>query len=111
MRRDHGAFLADQATAFRQIRASVTTESATSVRTSGNTVSPAVLRTVDTMTTTFIALRTRLRAILRILEAEGAMNILLSTEGYEARADDCAGMRAAWSEVLRSNKKARSAGL
>jgi hypothetical protein len=40
-----------------------------------------VLRTVDTTTTTFAALRTTLRAILRIFEAEGAMNILLSTEG------------------------------
>jgi hypothetical protein len=36
--------------------------------------------TVDTMTPTFAALRTRLRAILRVLDAEGSMNILLSTE-------------------------------
>jgi diphthamide synthase subunit DPH2 len=39
-----------------------------------------VLRTVDTVTPTFAALRKRLRAILRVLDAESSMNILLSTE-------------------------------
>jgi hypothetical protein len=45
-----------------------------------HSASRSVLRTVDAMTPTFAALRTRLRAILRVLDAEGSMNILLSTE-------------------------------
>jgi hypothetical protein len=38
------------------------------------------------------------------------MHILLSIERDEAWADDCAGMRAAWWNVLRSNKKAPLSG-
>jgi hypothetical protein len=64
---------------------------------------------VGTMTTTFAALRTRLRAILRDLDDKGPMNILLSTEGDEARTDDC-GMRGACWEVFAATKKAPLSG-